>query len=119
MGFLSKKLTNVKYHAKRKLNESSIIESESINRTGNHDDVDADSENQKIDVENLKSKFVATDVCGIKEKLKSTLSYRSKMLEKKDLDLKENFPYFFTNPELVNSSFEASKYFLHRFHIAF
>lgn len=104
MGFLSKKVINEKYagnQLKRKLNEISAIESEFMNQSESHEDADVVSERQRRDVEDLKSKYVASDICEIKEKLKSTLPFRSKILENKDLDLKEYFPYFFTNPELV------------------
>lgn len=35
------------------------------------------------------------------EKLNSTRRYRMEMLLDKNINLKEQFPYFFTNPELV------------------
>lgn len=101
MGFLNKKVTNVKFAAKRKSNgaECSVVGNESMSES--HVIADIVAERQRLDVEDLKSKCVTSDMSEIKEKLKSTLSFRSKMLENKSLDLKENFPYFFTNPEMV------------------
>lgn len=39
----------------------------------------------------------------IKGKLMSTVAYRSELSDDKNIDYLEQFPYFFTNPELVCS----------------
>lgn len=48
-----------------------------------------------------------TELAEIKIMLKSTFQYRQNMIKNNEnLDLLENFPYFFTNPELVNISID-------------
>lgn len=106
MGYLNKKLTNERYTGKkRKHNESSIIDCGSMSANESFDGADDVTELQRIDVEDLKLKiFSDSNMCEIEGKLKSTFSYRSKMLENKSLDLLETFPYFFTDPKLVKKS---------------
>lgn len=59
----------------------------------------------KNDVAILKTTIVKPENMDIiKEKLRKTVNYRLKMLENKEIDLLENFPYFFTNAELVSNS---------------
>lgn len=56
------------------------------------------------DVKFLKSvKVNDENIQTIKEKIKLTSVYRKNMLNDLCMDLLENFPYFFTNPELVNT----------------
>lgn len=106
MGFLNKKLRNERYNGKkRKLNESSVIDYEIMDGDESIDSAEDVTDRQRIDVEDLKSKLVSdSNMCEIKAKLKFTLSYRSKLLENKSLDLLETFPYFFTVPKLVRKA---------------
>lgn len=41
----------------------------------------------------------------IREKLESTRKLREEMCDKLDTDYREQFPFFFTNPELVSNMF--------------
>lgn len=53
-------------------------------------------------IQSLKSVVVNEQSIGfIKTKLAETTEYRLKMLQNKDVDLRVEFPYFYTNPELV------------------
>lgn len=68
------------------------------------DDIISDEEAANI-VEDLKMTLVSIEnIDVIKESLLKTLQYRSKLLAKEELNLREYFPYFFTNPELVCNS---------------
>lgn len=69
---------------------------------------DQQSAEQKIadDVIFLKSLVVSNENINIFiEKLNSTRARRMEMLLDKNIHLKEQFPYFFTNIELVNKTF--------------
>lgn len=70
----------------------------------------ADSENDTStaeDLEFLKSMFVINQSKDlIKKKLKSTLDARVEMVKDVECDLLEQFPFFFSNPELVNMCIE-------------
>lgn len=62
-------------------------------------DIDAEK-----DVGLLKfTKVTEINMEDIKEKIKLTSKHRRKMLEDMSVDLLEQFPYFFTNPELVST----------------
>lgn len=66
----------------------------------NHDEIDNDS--IMDDLDSLKSTVVnKQNVDFIREKLKSTLNYRVEMMRDLSTDLLENFPFFFSNPEMV------------------
>lgn len=57
----------------------------------------------KEDFEFLKSVIIdQTDVEILKQKLGSTRSFRANMLQDKNIDLRENFPFFFSHPNLVS-----------------
>lgn len=45
-------------------------------------------------------------------KLVRTAEYRTKLLEKKEIDLRNEFPYFFTHPRLVRMAFRFSTLFI-------
>lgn len=55
-------------------------------------------------VEVLKSTVVSTqNMDNIKSMLASTLKYRTEMLKKEELNLREYFPYFWASKELVSA----------------
>lgn len=59
-------------------------------------------EENKRDIEILKTLTVSdANMDQIKEKLVATMSYRLEMMNVNEIDLLENFPYFFTDPSLV------------------
>lgn len=90
-------LNRIKYLRGVKRSESR----ESLHCVDEIDDCD-DTACEEEDIEILKSTVVsASNLDLIKTKLVSSTRYRLKMLENKSIDLLENFPYFFTNPELV------------------
>lgn len=79
------------------------------NTSAQYSDVSA-----KKDVELLKStKVEPSNMSTIKEKLKLTSSYRTKMITESSIDLLEWFPYFFTCPALVSSTFDLTFCGLH------
>lgn len=97
MGFLNVKQRNDRYAAKKN-NESRVENDEemSIEQESSENDVESEQ-----DVQILKATVVNyANLPEIHRKLKSTLSYRTKMLKDRALDLLELFPYFFTNPFL-------------------
>lgn len=60
-------------------------------------------QNGKEDYEFLKSAIIdQTDLEILKQKLDSTRSFRANMLQDKNIDLRENFPFFFSHPSLVS-----------------
>lgn len=59
--------------------------------------------NAKENFEFLKSAIIdQTDLEILKQKLNSTRSFRANMLQDKNIDLRENFPFFFSHPSLVS-----------------
>lgn len=59
--------------------------------------------NGKEDLEFLKGSIIdRTDLDVLKQKLDSTRSFRVNMLQDKNIDLRENFPFFFSHPSLVS-----------------
>lgn len=55
------------------------------------------------DLQFLKSVIVNPDnMNAIRQKLKSTLDSRIEMVRDLNVDLLENFPFFFSNPQTVN-----------------
>lgn len=55
------------------------------------------------DIEFLKSAVVNEEnMAEIKRRLKNTTKYRHEMMKTPEMDFLENFPYFFTDPKLVN-----------------
>lgn len=67
------------------------------------------ADEQKDDVEILKATMVTDkNMNTIKIKLRSTLSYRLKMMETPELDILESFPYFFTDSPLVKRNIVIS-----------
>lgn len=61
--------------------------------------------NDEEDFEFLKSCVVnAENMTIIKQKLKSTIEYRVGVMNDQNIEFLEQFPYFFTNPELVSKS---------------
>lgn len=60
-------------------------------------------ESVKEDLEYLKSALVNTqNMETFRTKLKATLDCRMEMVRDLHVDLLENFPFFFSNPEMVN-----------------
>lgn len=101
MGFLNVKERNDRYTAK-KINENRVENNNELSIQQKVIENNDESENSEQDVQILKA-TVVNDASSLEihSKLKSTLSYRTKMLENRSLDLLELFPYFFTNPSLV------------------
>lgn len=65
--------------------------------------IDSIDERAKEDVEFLKSVVAKSDnIEIIKSKLSQTVAYRSTMLKNDQLCYRIEFPYFFTNPDLVS-----------------
>lgn len=61
-----------------------------------------DTADEESDVQFLKLAVVDKTIAPeFKAKLQATLSYRWEMMKTPELDLKETFPYFFTNPSVV------------------
>lgn len=96
---------NVRYYYIRQLKRKQERD-EMLNGSGGAESVfqiPDDNYNAKDDVEQLKSLIVCSrnwDI--IREKLNRTREYRAQMLKRKETELKEHFPYFFTHPlELV------------------
>lgn len=59
-------------------------------------------EENKNDVETLKTiKVCEENMNEIKTKLTATMDYRLRMINVCEVDLRETFPYFFTDPTLV------------------
>lgn len=97
MGYLNTKKKNERYAEKTCQRD----QNESNNNDSFEGAIDV-TERQKQDIEVLKATIVnESNLPEIQTKLKSTLAYRQKLLENRELDLKEFFPYFFTDPELV------------------
>lgn len=94
-------MKNVRTAAKkRNMNESDA--SDATNTNGSVISYVDIAECEKTDVELLKLTVVnESNMSYIEAKLQSTLSYRFKLMEIPELDLKEYFPYFFSNPTLV------------------
>lgn len=101
MGFLNTKQRNDRYTAK-KTNENRVENDNDMSTEQERAENDDESENPEQDVQILKATVVNdANLMEICRKLKSTLSYRTKMLKDRALDLLELFPYFFTSPFLV------------------
>lgn len=80
-------------------------------RENRHPDVRADAvdrleyteEEAKEDFLYLKTTEVnAQTLAEFQEKLRKTVGYRTNLLSDDSIDMMENFPYFFTHPQLVN-----------------
>lgn len=92
--FLAKKQ---KQAAKRDENANELLES-SANELSQ---TITDAESQEL-VDKMKSLVIdKNNVDALKDDLRATRSYRSKMLLNKRSDLLESYPYFFTNIDLV------------------
>lgn len=71
-------------------------------QTETNDPDQAEGQDMRDEFMLLRSTIVTDDTMNlIKDKLRMTAEYRLQLLEDQNLDLLENFPYFFTNPELV------------------
>lgn len=100
VGFLHKKMCNERYIEKKRGHNGNANDE-------NIGDVTGDCDSPEEDIETLKATIVNdSNLPEIQRKLKSSLSWRSKLLENRELDLKEYFPYFFTNPSLVRKQYE-------------
>lgn len=98
MGWFNARLKNLRGAQKRL-----AAKTNSVRRSGSLvvDQRDADQRNAE-DVIYLKSLVVSGETKDtFMEKLNSIRRYRMEMLLDKNINLKEQFPYFFTNPELV------------------
>lgn len=105
-GWFNARLKNVRV-AQRKLAGSDRT-SRRISRASGVTDANYSAAN---DVIYLKSLIVSEENMEIFiEKLNSTRNYRLIMLQDKTVNLKEHFPYFFTNPEMVICSIVWLKY---------
>lgn len=105
-------MRNLRFALKK--DERMLLSQSGINRSfmnqtlDNHSNVELDEtigdqeEQLKNDVAFLKTAIInGEQIETIKEKITSTMMYRVKMMNELKMDLLENFPYFFTNPELV------------------
>lgn len=98
---MNSKLKNVRA-TKRKHNGSHVSDLENTNMNDIEENVESVADRQRDDVESLKATIVNEEnMAEIKQKLKFTLSYRLDMMKAPELDVKESFPYFFTDPALV------------------
>lgn len=115
---MNSKLKNVRA-TKRKYNESHVSDHENTNINDIEENVESVTDRQKNDVESLKAIMVnAENMAEIKNKLKFTLSYRLEMMKAPELDVKESFPYFFTDPALVNKQIILELFVsIHHIHI--
>lgn len=66
--------------------------------------IEIETAQYKDEVFELKNMAVCSENMSIfQEKLKLTFNFRQEMIKNNEnLDLLENFPYFFSNPELVS-----------------
>lgn len=90
------------------VNNRSLINDFMVNETCDTSMVNLTESRSEIDFEQevfiLKSTMVNDqNIPMIKEKLIATMAYRLDMLKAPEVDLLENFPYFFSNPELVSN----------------
>lgn len=93
------KLKNNRRQIQKKRLNNSINQSLATSITN----VEIETAQYKEDVFELKNLIVCSEnMETFKEKLKSTYNFRQEMIKtNNNLDLLENFPYFFSNPELV------------------
>ena len=102
--YLSKKVSNYKYNAGKR--------SKMVGKGAKSTDTIQNVENMTDKVNLLKTLVVSNETMGlIKSILTDTAQYRAKMVKQTKLEFLEQFPMFFTNPELV--SFDT---FLTAFH---
>lgn len=105
-GWMNARLKTVR-NARNKLNRS-VANHSTSNVTANTQDMD--------NVDEIGDETAANEVTHLKsfnisefnsevflQKLNSTRKYRNKMLLDRAIHLNEQFPYFFTQPQLVNS----------------
>lgn len=60
--------------------------------------------NTEADCDFLQSVVInAENMAEIKQKLKATEEYRDDLIDNKNMELVERFPYFYSNPELVST----------------
>lgn len=65
-----------------------------------------DINDEKIDFDILKTVVISDETIDfVKEKIILTQSYRTQILSDMKVDLRESFPYFFVQPELVSVLF--------------
>lgn len=101
-GFLDQKLKNKRYTEKQR--NRSIDNNCTVANIECNIDMISETEKQINDVEFLKATIVSDETMSVIEsKLRSTATYRQKMMETPELDLLETFPYFFTEPKLVKA----------------
>lgn len=95
-------MRNKRHVEKKSMNEENgDSESMSVECDGDVEQVLSEEEAEEL-VSNLKFLVVNDDnIDTIKKGLLKTLQYRSKLLTEMKLNLREYFPYFFTNPNLV------------------
>lgn len=106
-GFLDSKLRNGRVADKKRNCNSSVNDNRQVGENGECRVATlVTPDQQQRDVEYLKATLVNDEnMTVIKQKLRSTSSYRLKMMDTLELDLLETFPYFFTHSSLVNTSF--------------
>lgn len=105
-GYFNARLNNLRV-TKRKIDKRNLnatnesLLHESVAET-NETEIELPDEESKEILLFLKSSIVSNENMNMfLAKLDATRSYRSKILFHIELNLKEGFPYFFTNPELV------------------
>lgn len=102
-GYLYTKIKYLRAAHKRLSQNASVSESE------DPEDSEETASCPEEDVEFLKTTMVNDKTMDIiKSKLAATSEYRRKLIrENHSIDLLENFPYFFTSPQLVRKQFNG------------
>lgn len=106
-GYFNARLNNLRV-TKRKLDKRNHnVTNESLLHGSaaelNETEIELSDEESKEILLFLKSLIVSNENMDmLLAKLDATRSYRSKLMIQMELNLKEEFPYFFTNPELVD-----------------
>lgn len=101
-GWLNARLKNLRAAQKKLTNACSVRRSNTMSRASDANHQQTVKQKMVEDVIFLKSLPVSNENMNIFiEKLNSTRAHRMEMLMDKSIHLKEQFPYFFTNIELV------------------
>lgn len=98
-GYLDSK---VKYNVHVKKSSSAATKGGNKNKMSPVYDEEYTEAMAKQDVQELKHILVdEANMESIKKKLKSTVNYRTKIMNDENMDLLQYFPYFFARPDLV------------------
>lgn len=95
-GFFARRL---KYVQQRRKNN----EEPDLNEANHSHPQDEDAQNEEEDMDYLKRAVISkNNFASVVEKLNATRKLRQQMLLNKETDLREQFPFFFSHPELVS-----------------